>query len=63
MTRLPADAPFWQRAPWNNPKLCPSCGCRAEVVVGARGYCRSCARTMRLFIGERGHANPLDVVV
>jgi NADH:ubiquinone oxidoreductase subunit H len=43
----------WRYAPWNDRKLCPTCGRRAETVVGARGYCNACARTMRLFLNER----------
>jgi predicted amidophosphoribosyltransferase len=47
-----------------DPKLCPTCGRKAETVVGARGYCNACARTMRLFLGEReGDAAALAVQV
>jgi hypothetical protein len=52
MTRLPADAPVWQRAPWNDPALCPTCGKPATEVVGGRRYSADCARAMRVFLAS-----------
>jgi len=52
MSRLPPDAPYWQRAPWRNPKLCPTCGAPATHPVGGRKYCRACARAIDLFLSS-----------
>lgn len=42
----------WANAPWNNPRLCPSCGRTATVIVGGRRYSEDCARAMRLFLSS-----------
>ena len=54
--------------PSPNPSACPTCGRPAEVPVGGRGYCGSCARAMRLFLSplktrELGDVPPGEVPI
>jgi hypothetical protein len=42
----------WHHAPWNNRRLCPRCGAKAEIPVGGRKYCRACARGIELFLSS-----------
>lgn len=60
-----------RHAPWNNPKLCPSCARVGDVIVGGRRYCASCARSMRLFLSSlptlelapERDVNPLEIKI
>lgn len=44
---------------YSDPTLCPTCGEPAQVVVGARGYCRADADAMRAFLEKRDVAEAL----
>lgn len=35
-----------------DPRICPTCGGRSQVVVGARAYCAADAADMRTFLGR-----------